>query len=294
MPWDAPEPTTDSEAEPTIEVSTEPTVEPTAAPETTEAAPAADGAASETPAFDLTTEEGVIAAAAHVDALRKVLDKRQNDGFQAGKLNRDAELRRDMAATERVEGFAREALERHGVELTADDTNLLRTLTKANEDYARIGMARGYVNATLQYLGEAAMPQELEAAIAALEATGDVKAIEGIASSAVQRVADTSRTQALDRLTTDALDALPATHVIAQYINQRIAEGVTEELTAKATEQAQAGRTNPPRVSGAVPGSGGMTAEQARAMTPEQAANLPPEQYAEWRRLFFAASANAA
>lgn len=232
----------------------------------------------------------MIAAAASTEALRRVLDKRQNDGFQAGKLNRDAELRRDLAATERVQEWTKGVLNKHGIDLDPDDVNMARTLTKANEDYARIGMARGYVNATLQFLGEAAMPQELESALAALESTGDVKAIEGIASTAVQRVADTSRAQALERLTTDALDALPASHPVQQYINQRIAAGVTEELAAKAVELAQAGRSNPPRVSGSMPGSGGMTAEQARAMTPEQAAALPSEQYDEWRRLFFAAS----
>ena len=291
MAWDDLAPTDTVDAPPTNEGDA-PTTK-VAVLEPDEAAAASGEAVAEAQGFDLSTEEGVLAAAASADALRKVLDKRQNDGFQAGKLNRDAELRRDQAATSRVEEFARLSLERFGVEVTPEDQNLLRTLTAANEGSARIGMARGYVNATLNYLGESAMPAELETALASLEATGDVKAIEGIASTAVQRVAEHAKQGALASLTEDDLGKLPADHPVNRYIQQRIADGTTEELKAQALEQATTTRTNAPRVATKGPGSGGMTAETARAMSPAEAANLPDSEYAEWKRLFFAAT-NAA
>ncbi len=289
MAWDDLAPTHIAEAPPTDEGDA-PTTE-VAALEPGEAAASGDGAAPEN--LDLDSEAGLQAAIERSAVLRQALDRRQNDGFQAGKLNRDAELRRDQAASGRVEQFAQLALERLGVEVTPEDQSLLKVLTAANEGSARIGMARGYVNATLNYLGESAMPAELETALASLEATGDVKAIEGIASTAVQRVADHAKQSALASITEDELGKLPADHPLERYIQKRIADGTSEELRAQATEQAQAGRTNAPRVVTNGPGGGGMTPEIARGMSPADAAKLSEPEYAEWRRLFFAAT-NAA
>jgi len=102
VPDESVEPTAAVVAPPTDEGQLPPTGEPAAIAPGEAAVSDAQGAASATPAFDLSTEEGWLEAAAYYEAGRKVLDKRQNDGFQNGRQNRDAELRRDQGTLSRA------------------------------------------------------------------------------------------------------------------------------------------------------------------------------------------------
>lgn len=290
MAWEVQEPTVIAPVEPTGEEQ-EPTAD-AAVPGTGEAASTGDEAASSPTTFDLSTEAGIAAAIEQSDLLRQRLAKQQNDGFQNGRQNRDAELRREQGSNERAQAHHKWLIDQ--LNEGADPEELAKQTplyVKANEDFQRVALSRAFVTATLNHFGESAMPDELETALSALESQGDVAAIQGIASTAVQRVADKSKA---DTISTLKLADVPADAPLHAEIMALAHSLQQEEAAAQGIAAKQAAATNPPNVRGSAPGSVGMTTEQARALTPAQAANLSETEYEEWKRVFFVASANVA
>lgn len=288
MPWEPPEPTTDTILPPTTTDSSQ--TAPAAAAGAGEAATGDVGAASEPQPIDLDSEEGLRAAIERSALLRGRLEKAQGDGFNAGKQNRDAELRRDQGSSERAQAYQQYLSQKYGIELDDADAKAAPLFVKANEDFTRVGLSRVWAQATLQQAGETELSPELTTALDALEASNDVAGAQAVASTAIQRALIKKGEQVIATLTPEQLQALPKTHPIHAWVEKTIEDRVAEELRAREIETVQAGRTNPPRVAGTSPG-GAMTPEMARTITPQQAANLSDEDYANWKEAFFAASA---
>lgn len=274
------------EQEPTAAVMAPPTDEvlaPTdeAALGTDEAVVADSGAASE--ALDLDTESGLAAALERSALLRGRLEKAQNDGFQNGRQNRDAELRRDEGTAERAQAYHQWLLEQVNAGYDPDEIAKQTPLfVKANQDTTRSELGKAWVEASLGHFGE----QEQEVIRGVMDTLTDPTMIGDLASKTWEAAASKVRQAAVSNL---SLDQIPKTSTLHTEIQALVDGKVTAELEARETEAARLAIG--PRANGSAPGSVGMTTNQARLMTPEQASQLPEAEYVEWKRMFFAASA---
>lgn len=274
------------EQEPTAAVLAPPTDEvlaPTepAAQGTDEAVVADSGAASD--ALDLDTEAGLAAALERSALLRGRLEKAQNDGFQNGRQNRDAELRRDEGTAERAQAYHEWLTSQ--VEAGYDPAEIAKQtplFVKANQDTTRSELGKAWVEASLGHFGE----QEQEVIRGVMDTLTDPTMIGDLASKTWEAAASKVRQAAVANL---SLDQIPKTSTLHTEIQALVDAKLTAELAAREIEATR--QPTAPRANGSAPGSVGMTTNQARLMTPEAAAQLPDAEYAEWKRMFFAASA---
>ena len=281
MAFGDPEPTAAVIADPTDEGMT-PTAE--AASDPGEADPVDGGAASDIQTYDLDSETGLAAAIERSALLRGRLAKQQDDGFQNGRQNRDAELRREQGSVERAQGYHQWLVDQ--LEQGADPAEVAKQTplyVKANQDTTRSELGKAWVEATLGHFGE----QEQEVIRGVLTSfDGNPESVGDLASKTWEAAATKVRVATVAGL---SLDQIPKESALHTEIQALVDGKVTAELAAREIEATR--QDAPPRVNGSAPGSVGMTSTTARAMTTDQAANLPDEQYREWQRLI--ATSNA-
>jgi hypothetical protein len=235
--------------------------------------------------FDLSTDDGIRAAAESNPALKGYFDKLQADAANTARQQRDNELRRESGTAEQARRYNESVIQRlrngEDPDVIARETPLW---VKANEDTTRAELYSQIAThaASLLPPAEAAVVKTLAESV-----QGKPEEMQQVAQTALNAVAAHSQARALDDFDPDTIDKNSPTWARLQTWKER---ELTSEREAAAIAQQQAGRTNPPNASGTGPGSLGMTAEQARTMTPEQAAALPDAEFAEWKRLFFASA----
>lgn len=263
----AAEPTVDTLVPPTIPDATAPTAI-AAAQFTPEAA--GPGAEAASPTYDLSSEDGVRAAIAAHEALRKAFTKQQDDGFQAGRQNRDKELRLERGTEETARAYQEHLAEKYGIELDEADRREAPLWVRAARDTERATYWQTTSEAVLDAFSVTER-ESIRAAYAQFEGLPDQMEQIGrqVIDEAVKRQTQT-------RVSTLALDDIPKDSALWKAVDAHVTSEVEKELAARLAEKSPV--DNPPRTPVGAQASTRTQADYAR-FTPEQIAVLPDAEY---------------
>ncbi len=207
--------------------------------------------AAETPQFDFSTIDGIRKAAES----NPMLKAWREEGFEAGRQRREAELRRDQGTVERAQAFTRSVASRiangEDPEVIAKEVPLY---VKANEDTTRADLMRALVEqaATLRSLGQTLV--------------GSPEELTKVAQASLEAALSRARQLAIDELDPDTL---PKDHKLRLWLDAQRDHEVETELNAR--EIAVKQPVNAPRTpSGAPVADGLITAAEFTAMTKSQ------------------------
>jgi hypothetical protein len=257
MPDELSEQTAETPPEQTTDVVVEQTQ--AAAPTDSEGAVAEGEGAAPDPVVQFQSDEDVRAFLEANDRARSYLEKAKNDGFEAGRQNKDAEIRRlaasDEVIADRLKSIALEA------GWDASDERLKRAVVGFHEPATKrtqLELSRLYIEGAKSVLSPDAQAAIDEAVRLAGE---DVEAHNSIVGQLWQHYGDSSREDAVSGLT---LEQVPPTSKLFQEIEERVAREVETELKARDTE---ANRIDPgPRTTQGSAPVGPLTLEKLKTM----------------------------
>ena len=223
----------------------------------------AEAMASAVAEFDLSTPEGVKAAAEKFPALKAWREDGYGSGLEAGRRETERKYTRDQASSERVMEVAKDMYERMGVDLDPDSLQTLTRLTRGNADAARLEV--------MQHMAEEAMGMtESESERSMLQslidgAEGNADEMQKVATMAVSAVANRSKSAALDALT---LDELLKNEKHRKAIDDLVAQRMQEEAEARAIESRRTDAAPEPPA-GVIGTPKGVTQDRLNAMSPD-------------------------
>lgn len=263
----ATEPTAD-----TLEAQTNAaTVEQTAqAAATGTDAAAGTGAEAASPTFDFDSEDGVRAALESLPTLRKLVEQRQNDGFNAGRQNRDKELRLERGTEDTARAWQEHLSEKYGVELDEADRRQAPLWVRANRDLERANYWRDTSAAVLDAF-DVTERATIEAAFTQFDGLPDQMEQIGrqVVDEAVKR-------QTQKRVATMKYAEIPEGSALRKEIDELVASEAAKEIAAQQAEKPSV--ANPPRTPAGAQATGRTQADYAR-LTQQQIADLPEEEY---------------
>ncbi len=227
--------------------------------------------AAQAPTFDFTSEDGVRAAIAANPTLQKVFEQQQTNGFNAGRQNRDKELRLERGTEETARAWQQHLMEKYGVELDEADRRESPLWVRANRDTERANLWRTNAEVVL----DAFDVSERAAITAALEQfDGLPDQMEQIGRQVVDEAVKRQTHKRVGALT---LDDIPKDSSLWTAVQAHVRSEVDKELEARAAEKPAV--DNPPRTP-----VGGAATQKTRAdyahLSPQQIADLPPAEYA--------------
>lgn len=217
-----------------------------------------------TPVVDLSSDDGIKAAADAHPTLRGYFEKLQADAANAARQRRDAELRRDQGTSDRATAYHQWVVDQ--LNNGADPAELARQTplyVKANFDTNRYELSRRLLDAASEGLSETeAAP--LKALADALE-DGDPEGMQKVAQAALSASLAKVRAEAKAEAEAEA--------------NARWEARLEADRKAAALEAEIATRTNAPNARGVPPAAGGPVTWQSidSQYTDSQWQNLPPE-----------------
>lgn len=180
--------------------------------------------------YDLSTPEGVRAAADTFPALKAVFADYENTGRQRTL----AEMRREQGANDRATAYHAELLRQ--LEEGADPRELAKQTpgyVKANEDWTRAEVLRGLI-AKARELDEDAVAPLAELAESL---QGNPDEIEKVAQAAINAVANKSGAAARQALfDIESLDEIPKDSRLYAHVQSLIAKETETEVNARTTE----------------------------------------------------------
>ena len=210
----------------------------TAEQETPVAAPVdeavADATANAVADLDLSTPDGVRAAAKRFKAIQDVLDESRLNGENTGKQRTISEMRREQGTADRAREYHEDLIRRlNAGEDIAELTKQTPLYVKANEDWTRAEIMRGLI-AQARTLDEEAVAPLAELADA-LE--GNAEEIQKVAQAALNAVANKSGATARQSiLDAESLDAVPKDSKLYKAIRAEIERETETEVNAQKTE----------------------------------------------------------
>lgn len=222
-----------------------------------EAVAASPQGVAEAPQFDLSTIEGIRRAS----EANPMLKAWREEGFEAGRQRREAELRRDQGTVERAQAYHRSYVQRLAAgedpEVLARETPLY---VKANEDTARAELMRSLVQQAITLADEpgGAMLRTL-----AEEIEGKPEELQRVAQATLETALARARQEAIDNLDPETL---PKDHKLRRWLDDQKQHEVETELNAR--EIAAKQPVNAPRTPSGTPSADGLiTAEEFVGMT---------------------------
>lgn len=227
------------------------------------------GAAS-TPQFDFDTDEGIRAALAASERLRGFVDKTKNDGFNAGRQNRDKELRLERGSEDVARAWQEHLADKYGIELDEADRRDSPLWVKANRDAERTTYWRTATETVLDAFDVRERAQ-IEQALEQFEGHPDQMEQIGrqVVDEAVKR-----REHA--RIADLPLAEVPEGSRLWKDIEEYKASEVRKEIEARAQERDTP--PPPPNTPVGAAGTGRTQADYAR-LSPSEIAALPDEEY---------------
>lgn len=270
-------------AEPTVVTQEPPTIPDATAPTAPLAATVADGAAAQftpeaagpgaeaaSPTYDLSSEDGVRAAIAAHETLRKAFTKQQDDGFQAGRQNRDKELRLERGTEETARAYQEHLAEKYGIELDEADRREAPLWVRAARDTER---AHYWQTTSEAVLDAFSVPERESIRAAFTQFEGLPDQMEQIGRQVIDEAV---KRQTQTRVSTLALDDIPKDSALWKAVDAHVTSEVEKELAARLAEKPA--MDNPPRTPVGAQASARTQADYAR-FTPEQIAVLPDAEY---------------
>jgi len=184
--------------------------------------------------LDLSTPDGVRAAAKRFKAIQDVLDESRLNGENTGKQRTLSEMRREQGTADRAKAYHDDLIRRinagENFETLTKQTPLY---VKANEDWTRVEIMRGLI-AQARTLDEEAVAPLAELA-EALE--GNAEEIQKVAQAALNAVANKSGATARQSiLDAESLDAVPKDSKLYKAIRAEIEKETETEVNAQKTE----------------------------------------------------------
>lgn len=229
--------------------------------------------------FDLSTDEGILAAAEANPTLKGLLERFKRDGENTGRQRTEAELRRKAASDEQIMRWQQDILRDKGVEISADEARQLLPWMDAHWDQARLNHAQGIVGVARQFFGVGDDPA-LEAALAGYG--DDPEQWDAVAGRMMATVAEKASKDAIAKHRQELLALSPADlrkdpDMVTLLSRWQEAEDKAEERAARtrANRVESSGITS----SGTAPGG----TERYLSMSPAEAARLPDEEYRLWQ-----------
>ena len=194
----------------------------------------ADATANAVADLDLSTPDGVRAAAKRFKAIQDVLDESRLNGENTGKQRTISEMRREQGTADRAREYHEDLIRRlNAGEDIAELTKQTPLYVKANEDWTRAEIMRGLI-AQARTLDEEAVAPLAELADA-LE--GNAEEIQKVAQAALNAVANKSGATARQSiLDAESLDAVPKDSKLYKAIRAEIERETETEVNAQKTE----------------------------------------------------------
>ncbi len=249
----------------------------------TQAAEATEGAASEAAAgaasdagFDFDSDEGIAKALETLPQLAARLERErrqaQDNGFNAGRQNRDKELRLERGSEATAKQYQQHLAEVYGVELSEADQREAPLWVKANRDAERVAYWQQQTEGVLDAFDVRERAQ-IEQHLQTFEGLPDQMEQLGrqVVDEAVKRQVST-------RVSSLKLADIPDGSALHADIQRFIAEEKTKEAEAAALEAKQPKTAPPPRVPVGSGASQKTRADYAH-LSDEQIADLPDEEY---------------
>lgn len=230
--------------------------------------------------FDLSTDEGILAAAEANPTLKGLLERFKRDGENTGRQRTESELRRKAASDEQIIRYQQDVLRTKGVELSADEAKELLPWMDAHWDQARLNHAKGLVGVAKQFF-EVGDDPALEAALAGYG--DDPEQWDAVAGRMMVTVAEKAAKEAITKHRQDLLALSPAD--LRKDPDMVALLSKWQEAENKAEERATRTRANRVETSG-ITSSGTAVGGNERYlnMGPAEAARLPDEEYQLWQR----------
>lgn len=211
--------------------------------------------------FDLSTDEGIRAAADSSPMLKGYLERMKLDGINQGRQSRESELRRDEASNERVEQMTQALFDRYGIEVEPEDQNFFRVITKSNSDFQRVNLSKEYAERAADYFQLSA--DDRVAFTTHLESiNSDPAATQNVASEMMQAVYKKGMEDAMNNLTPEILQNNPS---VTNWIAQQVQYQNDSEETARRIEASIRGKV--PSVPTGSASSNGFNALEIAQMT---------------------------
>lgn len=211
--------------------------------------------------FDLSTDEGIRAAADSSPMLKGYLERMKLDGINQGRQSRESELRRDEASNERVEQMTQALFDRYGIEVEPEDQNFFRVITKSNSDFQRVNLSKEYAERAADYFQLSA--DDRVAFTTHLESiNSDPTETQNVASEMMQAVYNKGKQDAMNNLTPEILQNNPS---VTNWIAQQAQSQNDSEDTARRIEASIRGRV--PAVPTGSASSNGFNALEIAQMT---------------------------
>ncbi len=265
----ATEPTTDLREPQTGETPADQTA--SAAAQGAVAAVATETGAASAPTFDFESDEGIAHVLETVPQLRARLEaerkKANDDGFNAGRQNRDKELRLERGSEEVARQWQNHLADKYGIELDEADQRESPLWVRASRDRERHDYWRTQTEQVLDAF-DVADRQKITAALEQFEGMPDQ--VEAIARQVIDTAVSRQSERRIADMTVEEVLALPTSSKLrASFEAYKDAE-LAKEAEAKAQERDVP--PPPPRTP-----AGGV----ATARTQNDYANLSPEAIAE-------------
>lgn len=263
----AAEPTTDLTQNPPTDELESQTQEAAA---TADAGAEASGGAASTPTFDFDTDEGITAAIQANPRLAERFRKQQDDGFNAGRQNRDKELRLERGTEDVARAYQEHLAEKYGIELDEADRREAPLWVRANRDRERTELWATNANAVM----DAFDVNERAQITAALEQVADMP--EQTEQIARQVYDEAVKRQTVRRIASLTMEDIPQGSPLWQSMQAHVRAEFDKEQAAQAQEHEP--QAEPPRVP-----VGNSAPPRTRAfyaqMSPEEIADLPEDEY---------------
>lgn len=193
-----------------------------------------------------------------------------------------AQLKREQGANERVQQYHQWLAEQVANGASAEEiARETPTFVKANEDFARVEVAKAFANKALDGFGlddetRSAYAEQIEAL------TTEPERLYAIAEQLWEQGASRfTENRVNERIGNLTLDEIPKDSRLHASLQAHIESEVTKELEARAAEKEPV--ANPPRTPKGTPGVD--ASSRYLAMSPQEQARLTPEEWAEFRSL---------
>lgn len=270
MPDDMQEQTTATQTEQTADVASEQT-QVAVAGGNEGAVATGDGAVPE-PVVSFSSEEDLRKFLEGNDLARGFLEKTKKDGFEAGRQNREAELRRQAATDEVIADRLKNVALQLGID--PDDELLKRTVTAFHEPADRrraVSQRLLDIEAAKQTLTP---EQQALVDMRVKDAGDDVDQLNKITGDLWLFTQTAAQAAGVQGLT--SWEQLPEGHPLLKDFETRVAAEVEKELAARNRE---ANAIDPgPRTSGVAGSTAPLTAESIRTMSRDELMRFPKEE----------------
>lgn len=216
------------------------------------------------------SDDDLLSAVEQREAYQKRIKQERDNGFNAGKQNRDKELRLERGAEDVARAWQEHISEKYGVELDESDRREAPLWVKANRDRERVEYWTTHTNQVLDAY-DAKERDNIANALAAFD--GEPDQIEQISRQVIDEAV---KRQSGKRIADLTLDDIPAGSKLHTSIRAFMDEEMAKEAAAQAQEREA--QPPPPRTS-----EGGASVSRTQAsyanLTPQQIADLPEDEF---------------